>query len=453
MDTRTVGLAFLLTAGRALAIGQSWTQVPVPPEAVAIAAIEIDPANPSVIHIGAGPPLFSDPPQGPAGTFRSTDAGLHWSTAIAGRQTRGIARDPSLPARMYAAMSDASFFQDTGLFRSTDGGATWTSVAGLPSTCCSSVAVATDGAVYAGDRDTIWRSSDGGSSWSRGLGLLEFTVRQIAIDPRTPSILYATTVSRGPSPTGGLGEVFKSSDAGQTWVPVQGGFPFGALAVDPLFTSTVYASSGLVYRSTNGGTSWTSRFPPGGNVGPTALLTDPERPLTVYAGTGTGVYRSIDAGETWSPLGAGSGPHLVYALAMDRSPQRTLYASSNDGLFRIDTAGVPSTCTPALTGLCLQGGRFLVEVAWQSPGGIPTPGQVAPITANTGAFWFFSPDNLELVVKVLDGRSINGKWWIFYGALSNVEYTITVTDTQTGALRTYFNPQGQLASVADTGAF
>ncbi len=76
-----------------------------------------------------------------------------------------------------------------------------------------------------------------------------------------------------------------------------------------------------------------------------------------------------------------------------------------------------------------------------------------PITTNTGAFWFFSSDNLELVVKVLDGRSINGKWWVFYGALSNVEYTITVTDTQTGAVKMYFNPQGQLASVADTGAF
>ena len=53
----------------------------------------------------------------------------------------------------------------------------------------------------------------------------------------------------------------------------------------------------------------------------------------------------------------------------------------------------------------------------------------------------------------MDGRSVNGKFWVLYGALSNVEYTITVTDTQTGAVKTYFNPQGQLASVADTDAF
>jgi hypothetical protein len=53
----------------------------------------------------------------------------------------------------------------------------------------------------------------------------------------------------------------------------------------------------------------------------------------------------------------------------------------------------------------------------------------------------------------VDGRAFNEKFWVFYGALSNVEYTITVTDTATGAVRTYVNPFGQLASVADTAAF
>ncbi len=67
--------------------------------------------------------------------------------------------------------------------------------------------------------------------------------------------------------------------------------------------------------------------------------------------------------------------------------------------------------------------------------------------------WFFSGGNLELVIKVVDGRAFNTFFWVFYGALSNVEYTITVTDTVTGKVRTYFNPQGRLGSVADTAAF
>jgi len=54
---------------------------------------------------------------------------------------------------------------------------------------------------------------------------------------------------------------------------------------------------------------------------------------------------------------------------------------------------------------------------------------------------------------VLDGRGLNGKFWLFYGALSNVEYTLTVTDTQTGAVKTYKNPSGQFGSVGDTAAF
>jgi hypothetical protein len=76
-----------------------------------------------------------------------------------------------------------------------------------------------------------------------------------------------------------------------------------------------------------------------------------------------------------------------------------------------------------------------------------------PLTADTGAFWFFDAANLEVMVKVLDGRAINGKLWVFFGALSDVDYTLTVTDTQTGQQKSYHNPAGTLASRADTQAF
>jgi streptogramin lyase len=110
-----------------------------------------------------------------------------------------------------------------------------------------------------------------------------------------------------------------------------------------------------------------------------------------------------------------------------------------------------ATCADDANTLCLNG-RFRVSTSWQSPIASGT-GTSTLLTSNTGAFWFFDPTNLELVVKVLDGRSINGKFWVFYGSLTNVEFTLTVTDTQTGAIKTYTNLQGQLASVADTSAF
>ena len=92
---------------------------------------------------------------------------------------------------------------------------------------------------------------------------------------------------------------------------------------------------------------------------------------------------------------------------------------------------------------------------WRSPISRATPGsgRTIELTSDTGGFWFFNPANLELLVKVLDGRPVNGKFWVFFGALSNVPYTVTVTDTETGAQRTYVNPSGQFASRADTSAF
>lgn len=113
------------------------------------------------------------------------------------------------------------------------------------------------------------------------------------------------------------------------------------------------------------------------------------------------------------------------------------------------------TCQPDGEALCLGvGGRFQVRVEWEDPFGNTGPGRAVPTAeGETGLFWFFTEDNLELMVKVIDGTSVNGHFWFFSGALSNVEYTITVTDTITGAERRYENPQGRLRSRADVEAF
>ncbi|HKH49024.1 MAG TPA: hypothetical protein VKM72_30535 [Thermoanaerobaculia bacterium] len=104
--------------------------------------------------------------------------------------------------------------------------------------------------------------------------------------------------------------------------------------------------------------------------------------------------------------------------------------------------------------ICLHDGRFRAEVVWHtSPSGPEGEGQPLGLTDDTGAFWFFSPTNVELVVKVLDGTPINGHFWVFYGSLTDVAFDLTVTDTLTGEERTYHNPAGTMASRADTEAF
>ncbi len=85
----------------------------------------------------------------------------------------------------------------------------------------------------------------------------------------------------------------------------------------------------------------------------------------------------------------------------------------------------------------MNGGRFQVEAEWRDFQGNAGTGTAVALTADTGYFWFFSPANVEVVAKVLDGRGLNQAFWVFYGALSSVEYTLTVTDTQTGLTRRY----------------
>ena len=108
--------------------------------------------------------------------------------------------------------------------------------------------------------------------------------------------------------------------------------------------------------------------------------------------------------------------------------------------------------------LCLLDDRFSVEVGFVDPNGdtgLEEPGQVIPslTTDQTGFFWFFISSNIELAVKMLDGRALNGKFWLLYGGLSDVEYTISVTDTVTGGVRTYRNEPGNICGRIDTESF
>ena len=114
--------------------------------------------------------------------------------------------------------------------------------------------------------------------------------------------------------------------------------------------------------------------------------------------------------------------------------------------------GTDGGCGDDSGDLCVQDGRFRVHVEWATMY-LDGTGQGVRSGANSGTFWFFRPGNLEILIKIHDGRPRNGHFWVFAGALSNVAYTITVTDSETGVVRTYENPQGTLQSFVDTRAF
>ncbi|HVS66178.1 MAG TPA: PQQ-dependent sugar dehydrogenase, partial [Thermoanaerobaculia bacterium] len=111
-------------------------------------------------------------------------------------------------------------------------------------------------------------------------------------------------------------------------------------------------------------------------------------------------------------------------------------------------------CEPDADTLCLNDGRFRVEMTFADFEGQSGVGQADPLTDDTGSFWFFDAANVEVVIKVLDACAISDRYWVFAAGLTNVATRIEVVDTVAGELRIYENALGEaFAPVLDTGAF
>jgi PKD repeat protein len=112
-------------------------------------------------------------------------------------------------------------------------------------------------------------------------------------------------------------------------------------------------------------------------------------------------------------------------------------------------------CDPDATTLCAVAERFRVRVNWETRKGQTGSGTVVPmVTDNTGVFWFFQQDNWELLIKVLNGCGVNGKYWVFGAGATDVRYVVTVEDLASGAEWEYENVLGQASpAITDTSAF
>ena len=117
----------------------------------------------------------------------------------------------------------------------------------------------------------------------------------------------------------------------------------------------------------------------------------------------------------------------------------------------------PAECIPSSTAFCSRGGRFRVEISWTDFSLQTSAAQVAePRTGDSGLFYFYGPDNWEVLVKILDGcgENGNGHTWVFAAAATTLGYTIIVTDTVDGTVRRYSNPLGVSSpAITDTFAF
>ena len=255
-----------------------------------------------------------------AGTvlYKSTNGGSTWTATATGldaRRVYSVCVDPSDANIVLAGTSK-------GLYRSTDGGASWSRHATLSFGAVVDV-LATMGSpptFYAGTSGgMVWRSLDAGISWAAVLnGVVPLSgnyVTKIADAPLQPETLYAAS-------SGGNG-IYRSTNGGDTWTQVgtfpgsgrQVSFISSTVAVDPINPSIVYGAvgHGLVYKSTNGGSTWSnvsSGFPTTFPTYVVSLVTHPTVPGMVFAGLEAGsVYRSADGGASWTALNEPPGNH------------------------------------------------------------------------------------------------------------------------------------------------
>jgi CSLREA domain-containing protein len=174
--------------------------------------------------------------------------------------------------------------------------------------------------------------------------------------------------------------------------------------------------------------------------------TTPVRPLS--AGVAGSASPAIDVGN---PAAPGSAPR-----SCERTDQRGVHrpagAACDIGAYELS-----AECVPGGVQLCLVGNRFRVRADWETAAGVPVSSGTASavqLTRDSGYFWFFGPDNVELTVKVLDACSIFHRYWVFASGITDVKVTLTVVDTVTQQTKTYNNPLGHpFTPILDTNAF
>ncbi|MBK8058937.1 MAG: hypothetical protein IPK33_14185 [Gemmatimonadetes bacterium] len=319
--------------------------------------IEAIPGRPSTIFVGTAG----------GGVFRTTNNGTTWAPVFDrdGRSTSigDIAIAPSDPGIVWVGTGEPNNRQSStwgdGIYRSLDGGETWTHM-GLKETHHigrvvihprnpNTVFVAALGHLWGPNDDRgVYRTTDGGTTWKKVLAGNNVTgAVDVALDPDGRTV-YAAMYQRqrrgfgfvGGGPGSGL---FRSRDGGDTWEPLTNGLPVGVkgrigIAIAPSQPNTVYAiveaKAGGVFRSDDKGSTWTRQS----SLNPRPMYysqvrVDPQHPDRVWV-LGTYVHKSIDGGKTFTTDSTGDRIHVDHhALWLNPNDGNHMMLGNDGGLY------------------------------------------------------------------------------------------------------------------------
>lgn len=292
--------------------GVTWEPLSDFEDTLSGSAIVVDPNDPSILYFGTGETQHIDAYPG-VGVLKSTDGGMTWTASNDfSPYVWRLAIHAAAPSRLFAAGQG-------GCYVSNDGAVTFALIAatGLPAGEATDVAVRPDDAdtVFCAFRGQgVYRSQDGGTTWSAltsGLPSSGTGRIALAIAPSDGNVVAVSLEQN-------QGDVFKSVDGGDTWDRVNGGTPLAhcggqcwydqAIAFDPVDPDRIYVGGIGLYRSTNGGDTWES-------VG-SGVHVDHHFLLAPSAGI---VFDANDGGIYHSDAGGANGTFVEWSIGVDNS--------------------------------------------------------------------------------------------------------------------------------------
>jgi photosystem II stability/assembly factor-like uncharacterized protein len=349
--------------------GTTWTAVFDDQGSYSIGCVTIDPTNPNVVWVGTGENNSQRSVAYGDGVYKSLDGGKSWKNVglKASEHVGRIVVDPKAPDTVYVAAQGPlwSAGGDRGLYKTTDGGKSWKAVLTVSENTGASdlwmdprdpsVLYATSyqrrrhvwGMVHGGPEGAIWKTTDAGATWrklEKGIPKGDLGRIGLAVSPADPDVLYALVEATDPKDRG----TYRSADRGESWTRAGDYVPNGPqyyqeLVPDPKKADRLYSLDTYNQVTEDGGKTWKRLGEKAKHVDNHALWIDPADTDHLVNGNDGGVYESFDRGATWE-FKANLPVTQFYRVALDGSkPFYFVYGGTQDNA----TLGGPSRTTSA----------------------------------------------------------------------------------------------------------